>query len=136
VDVSLQTRLDNRIIDLRTPANQAIYKIQSGVGDLFRRYLLSQGFVEIHTPKIIGAASEVREMNRLTNSLSAGLLTTIKSIKGGANVFKLKYFDGSAYLAQSPQLYKQMAICGDLERVFEIAPVFRAGNTQRDYTEI
>jgi aspartyl-tRNA synthetase len=70
--------------------------------------------VEIHTPKLLAAASE-----------------------GGANVFKVSYFDRSAYLAQSPQLYKQMLITSDFERVFEIAPVFRAENsfTHRHLTE-
>jgi nondiscriminating aspartyl-tRNA synthetase len=109
-----KTRLNNRIIDLRTAANQAIFRIQSGVCELFREYLLSQSFVEIHSPKIISAASE-----------------------GGAEVFQVKYFEGAAYLAQSPQFYKQMAICADMERVFEIGPVFRAENsfTHRHLTE-
>eukprot|EP01090_Pellita_catalonica_P011293 TRINITY_DN2287_c0_g1_i1.p1 TRINITY_DN2287_c0_g1~~TRINITY_DN2287_c0_g1_i1.p1 ORF type:complete len:681 (-),score=164.63 TRINITY_DN2287_c0_g1_i1:39-2081(-) len=109
-----QTRLDNRIIDLRTQANQAIFRIQSGVGALFREFLLSQGFTEIHSPKILGAASE-----------------------GGSEVFKVEYFDSSAFLAQSPQLYKQMAICSDMQRVFEIGPVFRAESsfTHRHLTE-
>jgi aspartyl-tRNA synthetase len=73
---------------------------------LFREYLYSQGFIEIHTPKLIGGSSE-----------------------GGANVFKLKYFNQDCCLAQSPQLYKQMALAADLERVFEIGPVFRAENS-------
>jgi aspartyl-tRNA synthetase len=101
--VSREVRLNNRIIDLRTPANQAIFRIQSGVCMLFRDYLLKNGFTEIHSPKLIGCASE-----------------------GGSEVFKLGYFEGAAYLAQSPQLYKQMAVCSDLERVFEVGPVFRA----------
>ncbi|XP_063928027.1 aspartate--tRNA ligase, cytoplasmic-like [Zophobas morio] len=107
-------RLDNRIIDLRTPTNLAIFRLQSSVCTLFREFLLSKGFTEIHSPKIISSASE-----------------------GGANVFKLDYFKGSAFLAQSPQLYKQMAICADFERVFEIGPVFRAedSNTHRHLTE-
>jgi len=114
VVVSQDTKLDNRVIDLRTPTNQAIFKIQSAVCTLFREYLLTQGFVEIHTPKLMSGASE-----------------------GGAQVFKVSYFDSAAFLAQSPQLAKQMAICGDLERVFEIAPVFRAENshTHRHLTE-
>ena len=108
------TLLNNRIIDLRTSANQSIFLIQSGICALFREYLSSVGFVEIHSPKIISAASE-----------------------GGANVFKVSYFKSDAYLAQSPQLYKQMAICADMNRVFEIAPVFRAedSNTHRHLTE-
>ncbi|KAG9287357.1 hypothetical protein G9A89_023729 [Geosiphon pyriformis] len=112
--ITLETRLNNRIVDLRTITNQAIFRIQSGVCQLFREFLLSKGFFEVHTPKIIGAASE-----------------------GGANVFTVKYFKTEAYLAQSPQLYKQMCICSDFDRVFEIAPVFRAenANTPRHMTE-
>eukprot|EP01120_Amphizonella_sp_Union-15-10_P008018 TRINITY_DN279_c0_g1_i2.p1 TRINITY_DN279_c0_g1~~TRINITY_DN279_c0_g1_i2.p1 ORF type:complete len:641 (-),score=129.09 TRINITY_DN279_c0_g1_i2:66-1988(-) len=106
VVVHQDTRLTNRILDLRVPSNQAIFKIQSAVGALFREYLVSNGFIEIHTPKLISAASE-----------------------GGAEVFPVTYFDRKAFLAQSPQLYKQMAICSDLERVFEIGPVFRAENS-------
>ncbi|PUU82735.1 hypothetical protein B9Z19DRAFT_1105647 [Tuber borchii] len=105
--VSLPTRLDNRVIDLRILSNQAIFRISSGVCMLFREYLLKHGFVEFHTPKLIAAASE-----------------------GGSNVFKVQYFNRDAYLAQSPQLYKQMLIAGDFERVFEIGPVFRAENSQ------
>jgi aspartyl-tRNA synthetase len=114
VRVGLATRLNNRVIDLRTVASQAVFRIQSGACALFREFLLSKDFVEIHTPKLQAAASE-----------------------GGANVFKVKYFDRSAYLAQSPQLYKQMLITSDFERVFEIAPVFRAENsfTHRHLTE-
>lgn len=92
--VNQDTRLDNRCIDLRTPANQAIYRVEAGVVKFFMEYLTNAGFVNIHTPKMISAASE-----------------------GGANVFKVSYFSGSAYLAQSPQLYKQMAIAADFERV-------------------
>jgi len=106
--------LDNRILDLRTPTNQAIFRLQAGVCALFRETLAKSGFVEIHTPKIISAASE-----------------------GGANVFKVSYFKGSAYLAQSPQLYKQMAIAADFDRVFTVGGVFRAedSNTHRHLTE-
>jgi len=114
VVVDQSTRLDNRIIDLRTQANQAIFRLQSVVGTLFRQYLLEQGFTEIHSPKLLSAASE-----------------------GGASVFEVKYFDGKAYLAQSPQLYKQMAICADFDRVFEVGPVFRSESsfTHRHLTE-
>jgi aspartyl-tRNA synthetase len=114
VRVGLHTRLENRVIDLRTTTSQAIFRIQSGTCTLFREYLLSKNFIEIHTPKLLGAASE-----------------------GGANVFTVSYFDRKAYLAQSPQLYKQMLIASDYERVFEIAPVFRAENsfTHRHLTE-
>ncbi|GAA5866553.1 hypothetical protein JCM8547_005456 [Rhodosporidiobolus lusitaniae] len=113
-NVALDTRLDNRVLDLRTITNQAIFKIQSGIGNLFREYLNSQGFVEIHTPKLQGAATE-----------------------SGASVFRVSYFKTIAFLAQSPQLHKQMCIAGDMERVYEIGPVFRAedSNTHRHLTE-
>merc|ERR1711892_830217 len=112
--VNQDTRLDNRVLDLRTPTNQAIFRLESGVCQLFRDTLAMKGFTEIHTPKIISAASE-----------------------GGANVFKVSYFKGSAYLAQSPQLYKQMAIAADFEKVFTVGGVFRAedSNTHRHLTE-
>merc|ERR1719210_846488 len=114
IKVNQDTRLDNRILDLRTPTNQAIFRVEAGVCQLFRDTLTKQGFVEIHTPKIISAASE-----------------------GGANVFKVSYFKGSAYLAQSPQLYKQMAIASDFGKVFTVGGVFRAedSNTHRHLTE-
>ena len=104
--VKMNTRLDNRVFDLRVPTTQAIFKLQSGVAHLFREYLDSQNFIEIHTPKLIGGASE-----------------------GGSNVFKFKYFNQDACLAQSPQLYKQMCIISDFKRVYEIGPVFRAENS-------
>ncbi|KAL7670318.1 hypothetical protein ACOME3_005256 [Neoechinorhynchus agilis] len=112
--VNQDTRLDNRIIDLRTPANQAIYAIEAGIVRLFREQFDLYGFTEIFTPKIIGAASE-----------------------GGANVFRVSYFKTDAFLAQSPQLYKQMAIAGDFERVYTIGAVFRAEEsfTHRHLTE-
>lgn len=96
------------------PTNHAIMRLQSGVCALYREFMLKNDFVEIHTPKLIGGSSE-----------------------GGANVFKLKYFNQDACLAQSPQLYKQMALCADLGRVFEIGPVFRAedSNTNRHLCE-
>lgn len=114
VIVKMKTRLDNRVIDLRTPANQAIFRLQSAICQLFREYLYTVDFIEIHTPKLIGGVSE-----------------------GGTEVFRLDYFGKEACLAQSPQLYKQMAIMGDLNRVFEIAPVFRAENshTHKHMTE-
>ncbi|KAI9008277.1 hypothetical protein BC832DRAFT_553613 [Gaertneriomyces semiglobifer] len=107
VRVKLDTRLDNRPIDLRTITNHAVFRMQHGICKLFREYLEQKNFVEIHTPKLLGAASE-----------------------GGANVFKVQYFKESAFLAQSPQFYKQMMITSDYERVFEIGPVFRAENSQ------
>jgi len=112
--VGQATRLDNRVLDLRTPTNQAIFKCQSQVCQFFRSSLLKQGFIEIHTPKMIAGASE-----------------------GGAAVFRLDYIGRPACLAQSPQLYKQMAVCADFEKVFEIGPVFRAEKsfTHRHLTE-
>jgi aspartyl-tRNA synthetase len=104
--VKMNTRLDNRVFDLRVPTTQAIFKLQSGVAHLFREYLDSKNFIEIHSPKLIGGASE-----------------------GGSNVFKFKYFNQDACLAQSPQLYKQMCIISDFKRVYEIGPVFRAENS-------
>lgn len=112
--IGVDTRLDNRVLDLRTTTNQAIFRIQHGVCKLFREYLDDSGFVEIHTPKLQGAATE-----------------------SGASVFKVSYFKGAAFLAQSPQLAKQMAIASDFGRVYEIGPVFRAedSNTPRHMTE-
>lgn len=101
-----ELRLDHRWLDLRAPANNAIMRLQSAICQLFRESLYSQGFTEIHTPKLISGESE-----------------------SGAGVFTTDYFGTVACLAQSPQLYKQMAISSDLERVFEIGPVFRAENS-------
>ena len=115
VHVGQKIRLDYRWIDLRTPANQAIFRIESMVGCLFREYLVKNGFVEIHTPKLIGGASE-----------------------GGSEVFQLNYFGQPACLAMSPQLHKQMtAASSGFERVFETGPVFRAenSNTRRHLCE-
>ncbi|XP_020203910.1 aspartate--tRNA ligase 2, cytoplasmic [Cajanus cajan] len=103
VRVNQDTRLNFRVLDVRTPANQGIFRIQSHVANAFRQFLLSESFVEIHTPKLIAGSSE-----------------------GGAAVFRLDYKGQPACLAQSPQLHKQMSICGDFGRVFEIGPVFRA----------
>lgn len=113
-NANLDTRLDYRWIDLRSKKNNIMLKIQSELTKGMREYLYSQDFTEIHTPKLIGAASE-----------------------SGSEVFEVKYFDRKAYLAQSPQFYKQMAIASGLERVFEVAPVFRAenSNTYRHATE-
>ena len=113
--VTLKTRLDNRVLDLQTETSQAITWISSGVSELFAEYMIKNGSRWIFTPKLVGAATE-----------------------GGSNVFEVKYFKRNAYMAQSPQLYKQMCIAGDMESVFEIAPVFRAedSNTHRHLTEV
>lgn len=105
-NVGQNIRLDNRWLDLRSPVNLSIFKVKSQIMQQFRQYLTKQNFIEINTPKIIGVASE-----------------------SGADVFELKYFEKKAYLAQSPQLYKQMAINSDFDRVFEVGPVFRAENS-------
>jgi len=112
--IGQELRLNSRWIDLRVPANQAIMRTQSAICALFREALLNRGFVEIHTPKLIAGESE-----------------------GGSDVFTTDYFGRTACLAQSPQLYKQMAIASDLERVFEIGPVFRAekSNSRRHLCE-
>ena len=112
--VNLDTRLDYRFIDLRNEKNVLMFKVQSTIIRYMREYLYNNNFTEIHTPKFIGAASE-----------------------SGADVFEVKYFDGKAYLAQSPQFYKQMAMASGFNRIFEIAPCFRAenSNTSRHATE-
>ncbi|KAI0644501.1 aspartyl-tRNA synthetase cytoplasmic [Trametes meyenii] len=114
VKVGERTRLDHRVLDLRSPASQAIFRIQAAVCELFRSYLTEHHFTEIHSPKLQGSSTE-----------------------SGAAVFKVDYFRRPAYLAQSPQLAKQMCIAADMERVFEIGPVFRAenSNTHRHLTE-
>ncbi|HYE84393.1 MAG TPA: aspartate--tRNA(Asn) ligase [Clostridia bacterium] len=102
VDASIENLLNYRPITLRNEKERAIFKLQEGICNSFRCFLLEQKFTEIHTPKIVSAGAE-----------------------GGANIFRLEYFGKAAYLAQSPQFYKQMMV-GAYERVFEIAPVFRA----------
>ncbi len=100
---AIDQRLNYRWIDLRTDENQLLFKVQSCLINAMRQYLLNNNFIEIHTPKLIGAASE-----------------------SGADVFEVEYFGRKAYLAQSPQFYKQMAMASGFDRIFEVAPVFRA----------
>ena len=107
-DSDIDCRMDYRWIDLRRDANHLMLRLQTTLTGAMREFLLSKNFVEIHTPKLIGAASE-----------------------SGSDVFEVKYFDGKAYLAQSPQFYKQMAMASGLERIFETGPVFRA---EKSYT--
>lgn len=102
IHTSLETLLDYRPLTLRNEKERAIFKIQEGLCQGFRSYLTKQRFTEVHTPKIVPTGAE-----------------------GGANIFRLDYFGQEAYLAQSPQFYKQMMV-GVFERVYEIAPVFRA----------
>jgi len=112
--VSLNTRLNNRVIDLRGKHNQAIFTIKDGVIALFQEFLRGKGFVGVNSPRLLGSASE-----------------------GGSSVFEVKYFNSKAYLAQSPQLYKQMLIASRFEKVMEVGPIFRAenSNTARHLTE-
>uniref|UniRef100_A0A093V0G4 aspartate--tRNA ligase n=1 Tax=Talaromyces marneffei PM1 TaxID=1077442 RepID=A0A093V0G4_TALMA len=112
--VTLKTRLDNRVLDLQTETSQAITWISSGVAQLFTEFMLKSGARWIFSSKLSGSSTE-----------------------GGSEVFEVKYFNKKGYLAQSPQLMKQMAIAGDMESVFEVGPVFRAenSNTHRHLTE-
>lgn len=113
-NTAIETRLDWRFLDLRTPRNFLIFKIQTTAEQAMRSFWKSEGFTEIHSPKFMGSASE-----------------------SGAELFEVKYFDRKAYLAQSPQFYKQMAMAAGFNRVFEIGPVFRANPsfTSRHDTE-
>jgi nondiscriminating aspartyl-tRNA synthetase len=105
VESGFDKRLDARALDLRNPKVAAIFRLRSAGLKVVREVLYSEGFIEVNTPKIIGSASE-----------------------GGANLFGFEYFKRKAYLAQSPQLYKEQLILG-LDRVFEIGPYFRAENS-------
>lgn len=102
INTSLSTRLDYRPLTLRNEKERAVFVVQAALTKGIRTFLEQNRFVEIHTPKIVSGSAE-----------------------GGANVFALDYFGTPAFLAQSPQFYKQMMV-GVLERVYEIAPVFRA----------
>ncbi len=112
--VNLDTRLDYRFIDLRSDKNILMFQVQSALVKYMREFLYENDFTEIHTPKLIGAASE-----------------------SGSEVFEVKYFDDKAYLAQSPQFYKQMAMASGFSKIFEVGPTFRAenSNTSRHATE-
>jgi len=114
VESELETRLDNRFIDLRKQRNQSIFKIRNVVVAAVHEFLRTQNFIEVHTPNIIASSSE-----------------------GGTDVFRIKYFEKEAFLAQSPQLYKQMLMATGLDRVYEIAWYFRAEehNTRRHLNE-
>ena len=114
VESELETRLDNRFIDLRKQEIQSIFKIRNKVIEAVHDFLRENNFIEVHTPNIIASSSE-----------------------GGTDVFKLKYFEKEAFLAQSPQLYKQMLMATGFDRVYEIAWYFRAEehNTRRHLNE-
>ena len=111
---TLDKRMDWRYLDLRRPDRRLIFEVQSTIEYAMREHWREQGFIEIHTPKLMGSASE-----------------------SGAELFKVDYFERTAYLAQSPQFYKQMAMAGGFGKVFEIGPVFRANPsfTSRHDTE-
>lgn len=102
-ETNIDQRIDYRWIDLRTEKNTLMFKAQSLFINKVREFLINNNFIEIHSPKLIGAESE-----------------------SGAGVFEVGYFDRKAYLAQSPQFYKQMAMASGFERIFESGPVFRA----------
>lgn len=113
-DSGVDKRMDWRFLDLRVPRNNLILRIQTTLEHAWRTYWVDHDFIEIHTPKLMASASESK-----------------------AELFEVKYFDGTAYLAQSPQFFKQMAQPAGLGRVFEIAPAFRADPsfTSRHATE-
>ena len=113
-DSALDKRMDWRYLDLRRRDRRLIFEVQTTVEHAMREFWREQGFIELHSPKLMGSASE-----------------------SGAELFKVEYFDRTAYLAQSPQFYKQMAMAAGFGRVFEVGPVFRANPsfTSRHDTE-
>ena len=113
-DTSIDKRMDWRFLDLRRPEMNLVFRIQSTIEHAWRQYWAENDFVEIHSPKLMASASE-----------------------SNAELFKLEYFETHAYLAQSPQFYKQMAMMSGLGKIFEIGPVFRADPsfTSRHATE-
>lgn len=113
-DSALDKRIDWRYLDLRRPDRRLIFEVQTTAEHAMRDYWRKEGFIELHSPKLMGSASE-----------------------SGAELFKVDYFDRVAYLAQSPQFYKQMAMAAGFGKVFEVGPVFRANPsfTSRHDTE-
>lgn len=105
-----ETRLDYRFLDLRREDNCLIFEVQTTMEMAMREYFINNNFIEIHSPKILGAATE-----------------------GGAEVFKIDYFGQEAFLSQSPQFYKQMAMAAGFNKVFEIGPYFRAEKSHTSY---
>lgn len=114
VEADFDTRLNNRFLDLRKPVNNIIFRVESSILWGMRKYLMSQNFVEVHTPKIVAAATE-----------------------GGADLFRVQYFEKNTFLNQSPQLYKEILMASGMDRVFEVGPAFRAEehNTPRHLNE-
>ena len=113
-DSSIDKRLDWRFLDLRTPRNSLIFRIQTTLEHAMRTYWIERDYIEIHSPKLMASPSE-----------------------SNAELFEVDYFEGKAYLAQSPQFYKQMAQAAGFGKIFEIGPVFRADPsfTSRHATE-
>lgn len=113
-DSGIDKRMDWRFLDLREPRHNLIFRVQTTFEHALRQYWVDNGFIEIHTPKLMASASESR-----------------------AELFELPYFETTAYLAQSPQIFKQMAQAAGFGRVFEIGPAFRADPsfTSRHATE-
>ncbi|MBO6084530.1 MAG: aspartate--tRNA(Asn) ligase, partial [Candidatus Methanomethylophilaceae archaeon] len=114
VNVEMDTRLNNRFMDLRKPEIRAVFELKAMMVELIEEAVRENGFIQVYTPKINAAGAE-----------------------GGAELFKIQYFDKPAFLAQSPQLYKQILMSTGLDRVFELGPAFRAeqSNTNRLVTE-
>jgi len=114
VKAGLDLQLDHRVLSLRHPKVQAAFRVKAVIAQAFREFLSDRQFTEVHTPKIVATGTE-----------------------GGAELFPLRYFEQPAFLAQSPQFYKQMLVASGLERVFEVAPAFRAEehNTSRHTNE-
>ena len=114
VNVEMDTRLNHRFMDLRKPEIRAIFELKAMMVELIEECVRENGFNQVYTPKINAAGAE-----------------------GGAELFRIQYFDKPAFLAQSPQLYKQILMSTGLDRVFELGPAFRAelSNTNRHVTE-
>lgn len=114
VSADFDTRLNHRVLDLRSRNNRLVFHIEASLVSAFRKFLEGEGFCEIHTPKIVATGTE-----------------------GGTELFPIQYFENRAYLAQSPQFYKQMLVGAGFERVFEVGPVYRAEehNTVRHINE-
>ena len=113
-DSALDKRIDWRYLDLRRPDRRLIFEVQTAIERAMREFWREEGFIELHSPKLMGSASE-----------------------SGAELFRVDYFEGDAFLAQSPQFYKQMAMAAGFGKVFEVGPVFRANPsfTSRHDTE-
>jgi nondiscriminating aspartyl-tRNA synthetase len=114
VNADFDTRLNHRVLDLRSHTNRLVFYIKAALISGFREFLEGEGFCEVHTPKIVATGTE-----------------------GGTELFPIQYFENKAFLAQSPQFYKQMLVGSGFERVFEVGPVYRAEehNTIRHINE-